>query len=125
LLKYYRIGNYFSFHWSNCDNRKVNQFLKYSKPSSSSLLFLTRRPPVSLITPSASTDSTSAIHSVQLAIKDTNLPNIKIVQKFHVTLTLSAANLKSFIKNSCFHILAKARKCHFQDALDEWKINIF
>jgi hypothetical protein len=36
------------------------------------------RPPVSLITPSASTDSTSAIHNVQLAIKDTNLPNLNI-----------------------------------------------
>jgi hypothetical protein len=38
-----------------------------------------------------------------------------------MTLTLSVANLKSFIKNSCF---AKARKCQFQDALDEWKTNI-
>jgi hypothetical protein len=84
---------------SDSESTKVNQFFKYSKLSSSSLLFLTRRqliigvvdlvakflrglqaavvnggrPPVSLITPSASTDSTSAI---QLARKDTNLPNI-------------------------------------------------
>jgi hypothetical protein len=38
-----------------------------------------------------------------------------------MTLTASAANLKSFIKNSCFDFLAKGR----QDALDEWKISIF
>jgi hypothetical protein len=43
------------------------------------------------------------------AIKDTNLPNInishlKIVQKVHMTLTFSAANLKSLIKNSCVSI---------------------
>jgi hypothetical protein len=31
-------------------------------------------------------------------------------------LTLSAANLKCFIKNSCFDFLAKAHECHFQDA---------
>jgi hypothetical protein len=36
------------------------------------------RPPISLVTPSASTDLTSAIHNVQLEIKDTNLPNINI-----------------------------------------------
>jgi hypothetical protein len=36
-----------------------------------------------------------------------------------MTFTLSAANLKSFIKNSCFDFLAKARQCHFHDALDE------
>jgi hypothetical protein len=42
-----------------------------------------------------------------------------------MTLTVSAANLKSFIKNSCFDFHSKARKCHFQDALDEWKISIF
>jgi hypothetical protein len=40
-----------------------------------------------------------------------------------MTLTLSAPNLKSFIKHSCSGFLAKAYKCHFQDALDEWKIS--
>jgi hypothetical protein len=64
---------------------------------------------------------------VQLAIKDTNLPDIKvspqkILQKFHRTLTFCGANLKFFIKNSCFDFLAKAGKCHFHDDLDEWKI---
>jgi hypothetical protein len=53
------------------------------------------RPPVSLITPSASTDS------IQID-----------------TLTLSVANLNFFIKNSCFDFLAKARKCHFPDDLE-------
>jgi hypothetical protein len=43
-----------------------------------------------------------------------------------MTLTFSAANLKSFIKNSCFDFLVKARKCHFHDDLeDEWKVSIF
>jgi hypothetical protein len=50
---------------------KINQFLKYSKASSSFLLFLTH----CLIPPSAPT----AIHNVQLAIKDTNLPDINIL----------------------------------------------
>jgi hypothetical protein len=54
---------------SDCDTIKVNQFLKYSKPLSSSLLFLTRR---------------------QLTVVD-----------------FSAANLKSFIKNSCYDFLAR------------------
>jgi hypothetical protein len=42
-----------------------------------------------------------------------------------MTLTFSVANLKSFIKNSCIDFLANAGKCHFQDALDEWKMSIF
>jgi hypothetical protein len=36
------------------------------------------RPPVRLITLTTSTDSTSAIHIVQLAVENTNLPNINI-----------------------------------------------
>jgi hypothetical protein len=50
---------------------KINQFLKYSKASSSFLLFLTHR----LIPPSAPT----AIHNLQLAIKNTNLTDINIL----------------------------------------------
>jgi hypothetical protein len=42
-----------------------------------------------------------------------------------MTLTLSAANLRYFIKNSCSDFLAKAHKCHIQDSLDEWKISNF
>jgi hypothetical protein len=77
LVYFSSIGN-IKYPRSNSDTIKVNQFLKYSKPSSSSLLFPVvhegcrpgGHPPVSLISPSASTDST--IHNVQLAIKDTN-----------------------------------------------------
>jgi hypothetical protein len=70
--------------------------------------------------PPASTDSIFAIHNVQLAIKDTNLPNINISHLKNCT------KIPDDIDTQCrqpkifhFDFLGKAQKCHFQDALDE------
>jgi hypothetical protein len=80
---------------------------------------------VSLITGTPSNDSISTIQNVQLAIKDTNLPNINISHlenyctKIPHSLTLSATNLKSFIKNSCFDFRACVWNSLFLDDVGE------
>jgi hypothetical protein len=108
LLKNTRQGIYFSSigdikdSRSDCHdkNQPIPQIFK-------TVVLVSVIPNPSLDPPSVPT----AIHNVQLAIKDTNLPDInilhlKIVQKCHMTLTFSAANLKSFIKNVCVDFLA-------------------
>jgi hypothetical protein len=96
LLKYYLVENLFFFHWRHKRSKKR---LWHHKSQSVPQIFKTvvvlsvipnpspvlhegcrpgGRPHLCLITPSASTDSTSAIHNVQLAIRDTNLPYINI-----------------------------------------------
>jgi hypothetical protein len=75
---------------SMCDTTKINQFFKYSKRTNKFFCY---------------TQCTACDNGYKFA-QHQYFTLKKIVQKFRMLLTLTATNVESFIKSSCFDFLA-------------------